>query len=332
MEKDKNKKEEWSVMKFWNDLLGLTKRYPPKVRDYISASDIGKNYWDRYQKMMGVEVTDPFDDRTLRIFSAGDEFHHLMKNVFKALGIFINSQDDPDENGRNQWSIIPATSKTLKVLGKYDVLVGGKVKVEQTRELCRKMGFSDFVERRTIKMAEFLAEKYPNGLPELLYEIKSTNSLAFWNKKDYLSSAYPHHLLQCYAYLKANKKPEGRILYISKDDLMTAEIPVYLNDPKLEKAFQEDIEKMSYYILNHIEPPKPPSIVFNEKKKLKFQAKKKRYVINGSYEFNWEILRSQYFKKMTGCKTRQEWEEKHKIELSEKNKELKEKFKGRLKI
>jgi len=331
-EEIKKEKTEWSVQAFWNDLLELTKRYPPKERDYISASDIGKGHWDRYQKMTGVESTNPFPDRVLRIFAAGDEFHNLIKNVFKALGIFINSQDDPDEDGKNQWSIIPATLKTLKVLGKYDALVGGKVNVEQTRETCDRMQLSDFVKQRTIKMAEFLVKKYPNGLPELLYEIKSINSMAFWNKKDYLSGAYPHHVMQCYAYLKANNKPEGRLLYVSKDDLMMAEIPVYLNNPKLEKIFNDDVKKMTYYLLNKKEPPKPDNIIYNEKKKLRFQHNKVKQIITGCYDFNWEVSRSQYFKKLTGFEVVKEWENSHKVELSEKNKGLKDKFKAKLEL
>jgi len=326
-----NKELKWSVMGFWNQMLGLTKRYPPKVRDYISPADLGKDYWSRYQKMMGIEPTNPFEDRVLRIFSAGDEFHHLMKNVFKALGIFINSQDDPDKEGKKQYSIIPATEKALKVLGSYDVLAGGKVDIEQTERQCHIMNFSDFVTERTLMMAKFLQENYPDGLPTLLYEIKSINSLAFWNKKDYLTEAYPHHRLQCFAYLKANNIPEGRILYVSKDDLMTAEFPIYLNDEKLNKAFEEDREQMSYYIFNKQEPPKPDNIIFDPYKKFRFQFNKKKYVIEGCFDFNWEIARSQYFTLMTGMKSVDEWKDKYENELKEKNNQLKEKIKGEAK-
>lgn len=321
-----NKELKWSVMKFWNEMLGLTKRYPPKVRDYISASDIGKDYWSRYQKMMGVEPTNPFEDRVLRIFSAGDEFHYLMKNVFKALGIFINSQDNLDKGGSKQWSIVPATEKTLKVLGNYDVLAGGKVDIEQVREQCIVMNFSDFVKDRTMMMAEYLVKEYPDGLPKLLYEIKSINSLAFWNKKDYLNQAYPHHELQCFAYLKANNFLEGRVLYVSKDDLMTAEFPVYLDNPKLAEAFEKDREEMSYYIFNKEEPPKPKNIVFDPYKKFRFQFNKQKYVIEGCYDKNWEIVRSQYRNLMLQPESFEQWEERTDEEIKLKNNELKKKY------
>lgn len=311
-------------MGFWNELLDLANRYPAKERDYISLSDLGKNYWNRYQKMTGVEVTNPFDDRTLRIFAAGNEFHNMMKNVFKALGIFINSQDDLDENFQRQWSIIPATKGKLKVLGKYDDLVGGKVDVEKVRKQCEMMGFSEFVKGRTIRMAEFLKDKHPKGLPQLIYELKSINSLAFWNKKDYLSDAYPHHKLQCFGALKANNIPEGRLLYISKDDLMIAEFPILLNDEQLEKEFERDVKEMSYFLTNKIEPPKPENITFDNLKKFRFQLEGKKIVIEGSYDFNWEVSRSQYFTKLTGFKDVKAWQESLKKELQKANSELKE--------
>jgi len=327
-ENNKNNKLKWSVMNFWNEMLGATKRYPPKVRDYISPSDLGKDYWTRYQKMMGIETTNPFEDRVLRIFSAGDEFHHLMRNVFLALGILINTQDEPGPDGKRQWSIVPETEKALKTLGSYDALVGGKVNLDQVENQCRVMKFSDFVSERTIMMAKSLAELYPEGLPNLLYEIKSINSMAFWNKKDYLTDAYPHHKLQLWNYLKANNLPEGRLLYVSKDDLMTAEFPVYLDDKKTEEAFEKDREQITYYIKNKEEPPKPPNVIFDPNKKFRFQFKKKKYVLEGCYDYNWEVIRSVYFTLMTGFKDIEKWKYAHAKELKEKNEELKSKAKA----
>jgi len=316
----------WSVMEHWNAMLNLTKQYPAKVRDYISPSDLGKDYWGRYQKMMGVEPTNPFEDRVLRIFAAGDEFHYLMRNVFKALGILKNSQDEPDKQGRNQWSVIPETEKTLKVLGKYDCLAGGNVNLEQIKRHCKEMNFSPFVEARTILMAEKLQEKYPNGLPDILYDFKSINSMAFWAKKDYLQEAYPHNVLQLYAYLVANNVQEGRLLYISKDDLTIEEFAVYLDTPKLKQKLQEDLEAMTYYIKAKEEPPKPSDYVFDEKAKIKFQRNKKSYVIIGSYVPNWEIERSQYFSLLTECKNVEEWQDKIKGKIKDLNDEIKDKY------
>ena len=316
----------WSIQGIWNESAGQMRR-EPKARDYISFSDLGKkDFYSRYQKMMGVPESNPTELRVLRVFAAGDEFHHLLKTVFKKTGLFIKSQDDKDASGNNQWSIIEPMDKMLKVLGKYDVLAGGVPNLERAKKAITESDLSDFVKDRSIKIAEYFAEKYAQGLKHMIYEFKSINSMAFWNKKDYLTDAYPHHLLQLYGYLKANQMEEGRILYISKDDLMMAEFPLYYPNEKLEKLLNEDIEQMSHYILNKIEPPKPEDVVFDEAKKLTFQRDKKKIVINGCYVENWEVARSPYFTKMTGFKTVDDWQESIKGRIANLNGKLKEDY------
>lgn len=332
MEKSEKEKEEvtyepgipdpkmkWSVMALWNELLILG-AVPSKVRNYIGASDIGKNFWERYQKMNGVPVTDPYDPRVLRVFAAGDEFHNLLKNVFKAMGLFIDSQDDAG------MSEIEATATTLKVIGKYDIKAGGIPDLKKVREYCNVMGFSEFVKHKSLALAADIVSKHPLGLPEMIYEIKSINSQAFWNKKNYLRVAYPWHVYQLYIYLKANNIPEGRLLYVSKDDLVTQEHPVYYPDESLEAIVQSDIAIMSKYINEKMEPPKPPDMIFDEAKKLKFQRSKKSYFLTGIWRHNWEVERSQYFQLLTGMKTKVEWLKKVKAEIAVKNADIKEKF------
>jgi hypothetical protein len=314
----------WSIMGLWNDMNVKTKRSEPKIRDYISPSDIGKNYWNRYQKMTGVPEDMPYNNRVLRIFSAGDEFHNLIKNVFKSAGIFINSQDD------DGWSEIDATENTLKVLGKYDALVGGLPDYKKAEEHCELMGLSDFVKSKTLALVQSLIDIYPTGLPELLYEVKSVNSQAFWHKKGYLIESYPWHALQCYAYLKANNKPEGRILYISKDDLMTAEFPIFYPCEKYEEALQKDLEEMSYFIINKIEPPRPEFIVFNEKGSIPFQHKKKKYKTEGCYQANWEVIRSPWFKTLTGYDDVNKWKKSINGLILDKNSAYKSYFKDKI--
>ncbi len=311
----------WSIMGLWNTMNESIAGRPAKVRDYISPSDLGKNYWERYQKMMGVPVTNPFETRVLRIFAAGDEFHHMMKNVCKALGIYKGSQDDD-----GTWSVIQPTAKTLKTLGRYDARLGGKVNIAQVEEQCRLKGFSEFITAKTIALARDLSERHPEGLPEMIYEFKSINSMAFWNKKDYLQEAYPWHRLQLYSYLKANNIEQGRLLYISKDDLITMEFPIFYPDEKLEKLLQEDLERMSYYFLNKIEPPKPEEMIFDPEGKIKFSRNKTPYEIKGCYKLNWEVERSVYFKLITGLESKKEWKEKVETAVSEKNQVIKDKY------
>lgn len=317
--------ETWSIQGIWNDISNM-ERKEPKQRDYISFGDVGKkDYWSRYMKMTGVPESNPPDTRVMRIFQAGHEFHDLIKTVFKKAGIFINSQDD-DKEGQPQFTIIEGTDKILKQLGKYDILVGGKPDKEKAFKWIEQSDLSDFMKEKAKKITEFFADKFPNGLKEMIYEIKSINSTAFWGKKDYLYEAYPHHKLQLWGNLKGNNISEGRLLYVSKDDLSVAEFPIFLNDKNLEREYMKDVEAMSYYIMNKIEPPKPSYVVFNKRKIYSFQNDKKKYKIKGSYEINWEVIRSSYFTKMTGLKTDKELEMLVKDEISEKNKKIKQKI------
>lgn len=335
--------EVWSIQGIWNGIEDVEER-APKKRDYISFGDIGKiDYWSRYMKMNAVPETNPFNPRIMRIFQAGNEFHDLVKIVFRKAGIFINSQDDLDKDGNEQWSVIPATDTTLKQFGAYDILVGGKPNVERALNWIDDSELSDMMKKKARKIALAVKEKFPNGLKPMLYEIKSINSQAFWSKKGYLHEAYPHHKHQAYGYLKANHKNpemiemvkriggldvdsinEVRLLYISKDDLVVAEFPISLNDQKLKESYDKDIKEMSYYILNKIEPPKPKYIIFDSKKRFAFQNKKIKYKVQGCYRPNWEVERSSYFCLMTGFETVKEWQASLREEVSEKNKKIKE--------
>ena len=352
-----DKPSQWSVQGVWNQFQNVNPR-PPRPYNFIRCSELGKDYWGRFMGMKGIEATNPFDNRVLRVFAAGDIFHDLVKNVFKSCGIFINSQDDLDENGKEQFSIIQGNEHRLNVIGHYDIKVGGKPSEERIiksvfnhsidiamellkeirgknmslEDLASAFKFSDFIVDRTRTIIKKLNDTYPNGLKEMLYDVKSINSQAFWGKRSYLGEAYPHHQLQLYAYLKANNISDGRVLYVSKDDLSVQEFSVIYPTERLEQLLEKDVSEMSHYYLNDIEPPKPKSIVFDERKTLSFTFEKKKYKMVGCHTMNWEVSRNAYFQILTGCKTPDEWEDKHKVELKTLNDARKEKLIERLKI
>lgn len=170
--------EIWSVQGLWNDIEKVEER-KPKERDYISFGDIGKtDYWSRYMKMNATPETNPFNPRILRVFQAGDEFHNLIKTVFKKAGVFINSQDDLDEEGNPQWSEIAATDTTLKQFGAYDILVGGKPNIDKALSWIEESDLSHFMKQKAQRIANAMKERFPDGLKPMIYEIKSINCVA----------------------------------------------------------------------------------------------------------------------------------------------------------
>lgn len=190
------KEGSWSIQDIWNTKLRVDYN-EAKARDYISPSDIGKPFLDRYYKMIGEKITNPFDERVLRIFDAGNIFEWVVEKVFREAGILEDAQ---------KWVIIEENDQHFKIMGKLDHLVGGLPNWEVARARIKEEKFPEWLEVRAIKLTEELEGKYPNGLKKIIGEVKTINSLAFWahKKRDEKGrfNGYPHHKLQLYSYLK----------------------------------------------------------------------------------------------------------------------------------
>lgn len=257
-EKNNNK---WSLVSIWNEQLTF-RRNERKLekRDRIWASEIGKNHYERYLKMNAIKPDFDYSERVLRKFEAGNFFERIIGFVLVSAGILIYD---------NKWYNIPADDDHLEVSVRPDFIAGGKPDWEKAKKrVSEEMLFKLMpnLGRIAEQLVKEFSERYPNGLKELVFEIKSVNSQVFWAKKDYLQEAYPHHQLQTFTGMKATGLPEGRLLYISKDDLTTAEFSLSLNSVRLNEAYEKDVREMTKYIRQGIEPPKPPSIVFDPEK------------------------------------------------------------------
>ena len=324
MNKLQNQKENWSIQFLWNSELTLGRKDRILEKRFrIWASELGKSHYERYLKMNAVAPDFDYEERVLRKFEAGNFFERLIGFVLMSSGLLKFD---------NKWHQIPEDENHLAISVKPDFIAGGKPDwIEVCADLQTNLLFDLMpnLARISKRLVEHLSEKYPDGLKDLVYEIKSVNSMVFWQKKDYLQQAYPHHQLQCFAEMKATGLPEGRMLYISKDDLTVAEFPLYLNDEKLNEDYETDVKKMTEYIRKGIEPPKPPNIIFDPKKRLRFQKNKEKRVITGCFVENWEIQWSNYISHITGFtgKTQAEvvakWKASIAEELKQKNSELK---------
>lgn len=319
---DPRLKDDWSIQKIWNDSLTFAQAervYEP--RQHIWASEIGKEMHGRYLKMLGTKPEVPYSERVLRKFEAGNMLERHVGFFLVIAGIL---QED------NKRFEIPECDEHLAISGRPDFQAGGIPKPwkdiisdPMVQMMFRLMPSMEHIGENLHK---YFVSQYSGGLKELVYEVKSVNSMLFWAKKDYLQDAYHHHQLQLFTYLKALNKPEGRMLYISKDDLTLVEFPVYLNDEKLEKEWQEDIEKISKHVRSKIEPELPPSIIFDQRKKITFTRDKTKFKTKGAWTSNWQVEWSQYFPTVTGCKDVDEWTSKIKPELKDLNDEHKAKY------
>lgn len=297
------------IQQHWNKIVRVD--YPPKVRDYITFGDLGKSYLDRYYKMKGEPITNPYEDRVLRIFDAGKTWEFQVLRVLTLAGLL---------NTKQQKVNISETQTSLPIYGFLDCTIGGFIDYEDAMQKITKylqeysLDIKDQIwEQKAISIIEGLKQDYPNGqIPQMLVEVKSINSMAFWAHKNRDEQGnflgYPHNKLQLYGYMKATGIEKGILLYVSKDDNVIEELGLVLGDEKMEALFKEDTETMTSYIRTNTIPPKEEDIVWNLQKK--------------TFELNWNIERSSYLTKITGL-TKEEWIEQATKKANELNLEQK---------
>ena len=92
----------------------------------------------------------------------------------------------------------------------------------------------------------------------ILYECKSKHSRAFWYMNKGGQGAMEQHRRQLWVGLKALNIEEGRLVYLSKDDLCVLEYPVYLNEAVLEKDVKSELDVLNLSWELKIPPPPAP--------------------------------------------------------------------------
>lgn len=276
----------WSFYQVWNESLeeGKTqKTLEPRQR--IWASEMGGAYIDRFLKMTGVQPSNPPNPRSLRKFEAGNIWETIVGYVLNRAGILISKQE---------W-LEYRYDGLLPVTGKLDFIAGGKPDYDKSISIISKEfnWLPEFISRATKRIVERLKEQYPDGLKEIILEIKSCSAFMFerYEKKN---EASPQHKMQNFHYLKAKNMPEGHIVYISKDDARLLEIGV-LNPSMVEDDYKKDIEQMTYFVEHNERPPLQKPIIFEE-----------------DFSANWKVGYSNYLTMLYGFQNQKEFDDKYK--------------------
>jgi hypothetical protein len=301
-----------TIQEIWNSQVEATiKANQVKPRNYISASDIGSSFIDRYYKMTGETPTNPYDNRTLRIFDAGRLFEWIVGRSLAMAGVLKD---------RQLYTEIPENSQHLKILGYCDYVMGGIGNWNEARGRIKKWleefkldENNEILEKYALKLINgFEAEFGNKEIPLTVLEIKSVNSMAFWshNNRDEANNflGYDHHKYQLLTYLIGMKIEDGRILYVSKDDLCLQELAV-LRNGDIEQKFWEDVKKMTNFYRNKIVPQKEPEIIYDERKR--------------RFDINWKVGRSLFLTKIYNYKDQNEFQEKNKAKINQINLALK---------
>lgn len=295
----------------WNRVV--RKDWPTKPRSHVRASEIGMSFVDRYMSMMGTPPSNPFSDRTLRIFDAGRVIEFIVLRALALAGILHKKQG---------WLELPQTEDHLKVVGRLDALIGGVVDWEEARKRVLdhlaeyKLDLDEeLLEGKAMAIIDGLKAEYPKGWPEeMIVEVKSISSMAFhYSRKNQDEQGnfmgYPHNKLQLMAYLEMSGLRQGILFYVSKDDFTLREISVVKDDTELRDALYTDLRTITRYYRNREVPPKESEIVYNDRK--------------GAFETNWTLGRSLYMTKIYGYKDADDYEARYHKQLLDINRALK---------
>lgn len=308
------------IQQAWNRVAAPGR--PAEARDFIRPSELGKAFIDRYYAMHGVEYSNPFGARINRVFSQGRLIEFLVMRVLAQTGLLNRAQ---------QKVALAEGTHHLALRGTLDATIGGFSNWDVARERGQQYMQSYRIDlddeqtaMQTAAIQEEMQRAFPNGFPELtLVEVKSINSMAFHNSRANHDAegnfiGYAHNKLQLFSYLLMSGIQQGVLLYVSKDDLTIAEVPVYRDDRELSDLFWTDVYTITDYYRRNEVPPKEDEIVYNPQR--------------GKYELNWNVGRSNYLTMLYGYPDGHAFETTHHQKLLDLNRALKHLREGKLKI
>ena len=274
----------WKFSHVWNKSLETREEREMKPRDYIWASELGGSMIDRYLKMKAIKPTNPPNARSLRKFEAGNIWEWLIGLILRQAGILLNTQ----EWLRYQYPDL------ISVTGKLDMLAGGQPDYDKAINSLKALILPEVIERGAADILKYLIGMYPNGLKNIVLEIKSVSSFMF-ERYEKIQKANNNHRMQLFHYLKSKGMDEGHVIYICRDDCRMMEIEI--NNPgEVENEYKADISMLTEYTRANQEPPHEKEILWDEDE--------------NNFSKNWKIEYSNYLTMLYGYKQPDEYADK----------------------
>lgn len=205
MQTDLQQDKVFSLVGLINDHI---KSKEKKEFDSWRASQIGRCPRSHFYKRLGIESVKEQTDRLGRVFSVGDIFHEWIQDL-------VTADDQPEG-----------------ISGPHGTIYRPLVEHEMFDKELDLGGRCDIILRDD------------NTGKTILFDIKTVHSNKFTHIADEESPDW-HYQMQLAAYMTLMKRAgtpvdEGRILYVSKDDLRTLELTYHLT-PEKEKAVLDEV-------------------------------------------------------------------------------------------
>lgn len=267
--------EPWGIAGVWNKSLSNVERREVKERDYLWATDQGKSLVDTFLSMKGTKPSNPPNARSLRKFEAGDVFEWIVQMLLIRAGILKTCQQRAEYQYKG----------LLKMTCRLDFVAGGKPDIVKIKKDMEIMEVPDVFKRGALAIVTHIKRDYPDGLPEMPFEVKSISSFLA-DGMERKNRSIKHHRGQLYQQLLGSRYDTGMIIYICRDDLRMFEFMVERSDKETKKEHKTFIKEITRYWKADEQPPIEDKIVFDEDM--------------GKFSKNFKVEYSAYLKKLYG--------------------------------
>jgi hypothetical protein len=244
----------WNLSYLLTDLIGTRANSVGEVRNEIWASDLGGIMLDRYLDMKGTPYSDLPDGRGLANFFLGEQIESGLKTMLENLGIAYTDNERKLYQEKDYLPVVAKPDLIVEITDWEQVrqnLLKEKEKINELEEKYRARETQKL--EKKFEVLNNFRKRFPDGLTKTIFEIKSASTTSFKARK--VEGASLNHKLQLLTYLKAYNVSEGHIIYIAKEYGNMLEFVVRKDDPELNKIWEEDVSKISYYVKNDIRPP-----------------------------------------------------------------------------
>lgn len=210
----------WRFDDVWEETFRALPERKLEKRSRIYASELGGSFRDRYLKMHGHPVSNPFNFRSMGKMMAGKFFEDVVGTVLTATGLLKKRQE----------AAVIELPGMLPVSGKIDFIAGGvtdwdeaKDKAERLRQLLMwsDLDTRDFVLHMVDKILPHFKNIFSfSPAMETIIECKSVSGFVFNLIKSNNKPRRGHDLQSLHYLLHQKQIHQASLLYISREDCM----------------------------------------------------------------------------------------------------------------
>lgn len=131
-------------------------------------------------------------------------------------------------------------------------------------KITRTLPKEDWDSQTVVSLPDLDAEGHPDLVlkkEKVIYELKTVHSRKFWHMTKAGGEPDEHYLKQLMFYLLASGYEEGRLLYVSKDDLAIVEYVVRVDNEKLKNSVLDELKILNEALKTGVAPEPEPAIV-----------------------------------------------------------------------